>query len=408
MDEKSLAERPFCKERIQKECATITDHQIVELIGQARGEALAEIKAMLKDMMLSELLARVAHYLQEGERAAATEPTAVVSPEAAGQEEIQREVEAIRQQIAENERRLARQEPAKPTTATPGPVVDEPAELEHGLGFYVYAIVKDAAAGALQSLPQGAIDPLCPVYLLPCGPLHAVVSQVPLEEFGQAQLKRHLEDMVWVEAQVRTHQDVLSALLPACTIVPMKFCTIYRSEERVREMVHQFQEPFLEALEYLDGKQEWSVKAYCAPEVLAEKLMQTASETSKELTCQSAGAAYFVRKKRQDAIAEEMEQFCNREVQESHDQLVQYAQEAILLPLQKQEAIQRVEFTRESQKMLLNGAYLVAEEQLEAFQGTVHNLNARYETYGLTYELIGPWPPYSFVTIGEKEDVRHD
>jgi hypothetical protein len=402
MDEKAL------KERVQKECATITDHQIVELIGQARDEVLAEIKAMLKEMMLPELLERVAHYLQEGERAAATEPAAVVSPEAAEQEEIQKEIEAIRKQIAENERRLARQEPEKPSTATAGTAVDDSAELEHGLGYYVYAIVKDGADGALQDLPQDAMDPLYPVYLFPCGPLQAVVSQVPLEEFGQAQLKRHLEDMGWVEARVRTHQDVLLALLAAGTVVPMKFCTIYRSEERVREMVREFQEPFQEALEYLDGKQEWSVKVYCAPEVLAEKLTQTANETSKELTGQSAGAAYLIRKKRQDAIAEEMERFCDREVQESHDQLVQYAQDAILLRLQKQEATQPLEFTRASQKMLLNGAYLVAEEQLEAFQGTVHNLNVRYETYGLTYELMGPWPPYSFVTIGKKENALHD
>ena len=404
MDEKSL------KERILKECATIMDHQIVELIAQARGEALTEIKAMLKEMMLSELLERVTHYLQEGERPAATESTAVGSPKVAEQENIQKEIEAIRKQIAENERRLTRQEPEKPSTGTEtaGAVVDDSTELEHGLGYYVYAIVKDTAEGGLQDLPQDAMDPLYPVFLLPCGTLQAVVSQVSLEEFGQAQLERHLEDMAWVEAKVRTHQDVLLALLAACTIVPMKFCTIYRSEERVREMAQQFQEPFLEALVYLDGKQEWSVKAYCAPEVLANKLMQTTNEIPKESTNQSAGAAYFMRKKRQDAIAEEMEQFCNREVQQSHDQLVRYAQTAILLPLQKEEAIQRVEFARKSQKMLLNGAYLVATEQLEAFQGTVHNLNARYETYGLTYELIGPWPPYSFVTIGEKKDDLHD
>lgn len=404
MDDKAL------KERIQKECAAITDRQIVELIEQARGEALDEIKAMLKGMMLSALRERVTRYLQEGERVAATEPTAVVSPQVAEQETIQKEIEAIRKQIAENEHRLTRQEPEKPSTATEtaGAVVDSSTELEHGLGYYVYAIVKDIAAGGLQDLPQDAMDPLYPVYLLPCGPLQAVVSQVSLEEFGQAQLESHLEDIGWVETKVRTHQDVLLALLPACTIIPMKFCTIYRSEERVREMTRQFQEPFLESLEYLAGKQEWSVKAYCAPEVLANKLMQTTNENPIESTAKSAGAAYFMRKKREDAIAEEMEQFCNREVQQSHDQLVLLSKTTILLPLQKQEAIQQVEFARKSQKMLLNGAYLVAAEQLEAFQGTVHNLNARYETYGLTYELIGPWPPYSFVTISETKDVLHD
>jgi hypothetical protein len=402
MDEKAL------KERIRQECAAITDHQIVALVGQARIEALVEITAMLKEMMLPALLERVAQYLQEGERPVAPEPTVVVAQKDAGQERIQKEIEAIRKQLADNERRLARQEPEKPSTAAAGPVVDGSAEDEHGLGYYVYAIVRDAAASAVQDLPQGAMDPQYPVYLLPCGPLQAVVSSVALEEFGQAQLKRHLEDMGWVEARVRNHQDVLLTLMAAGTIVPMKFCTIYRSEERVAEMVRQFQEPFLVALEYLDGKQEWSVKVYCAPEVLAKKLMQTDNETPKKAASQSAGAAYLIRKKRQDAIAEEMERFCNLEVQESHDQLVQCAQEAILLPLQKQEAPQVAELTSVPQRMLLNGAYLVAEEQLEAFQGTVHDLNAHYESYGLTYELMGPWPPYSFVTIDEKENVLHD
>ena len=47
--------------------------------------------------------------------------------------------------------------------------------------------------------------------------------------------------------------------------------------------------------------------------------------------------------------------------------------------------------------MILNGAYLVANEDSEGFRSLVQRLVELHPT--LLIELNGPWPPYSFATL---------
>lgn len=48
-------------------------------------------------------------------------------------------------------------------------------------------------------------------------------------------------------------------------------------------------------------------------------------------------------------------------------------------------------------EMVLNGAYLVPDEQSEEFANLVKQLDD--ELTGSRMELNGPWPPYSFATL---------
>jgi hypothetical protein len=49
--------------------------------------------------------------------------------------------------------------------------------------------------------------------------------------------------------------------------------------------------------------------------------------------------------------------------------------------------------------MSLNGAYLVPIEGTDAFVATVEELRNRYAD--CRFDLAGPWPAYSFVTMEE-------
>ena len=48
-------------------------------------------------------------------------------------------------------------------------------------------------------------------------------------------------------------------------------------------------------------------------------------------------------------------------------------------------------------EMLLNGVYLVEDEDAEEFRRVVEELDADFRQRGATVELTGPWPPYNFV-----------
>lgn len=326
-------------------------------------------------------------------------------------EEVRQEMEAIRRKIAENER-LLRRDKASPIEAEEEqepPVEDEvgtPREKrEASYGYYVYGIVGDDSGQPIEDLPKESIDPAYPVYALPYQGIQAIVSKVSLQRFGQEELEANVNDMKWVEAKVYAHQSVLEKVLASRTLIPMKFCTIYRSESRVQEMLAQHYDDFVETLARLKGKKEWGVKVYCDDEILAKRVGEISDrvkELKMEMDEKSSGAAYFLKKKLEETVAKEVERVSGEYTQHSHDRLSDHAEEAVV------NSLHNTEITGKKEGMILNGAYLVTEEEVPAFRAEFESLGKEYGDLGLSYEMTGPWPPYNFVTIGFEEDVADE
>jgi hypothetical protein len=397
--------------------AELSDEQITALIKEARDEALAEAKAIIKETMVRAILERaLGQFEGTRNRTALTE----------SKEQIQREIEAIRRKISENERLLSQMRSSDAESegaevrAAPGQ------EIAEDYGYYVYGITGGDNSQPIEGLPEEGIDPAYPVYSLqlsaishqpsaishqPSAISHrpsaisAIVSRVSLHEFGQEELEAHLNDIKWVEAKVLAHQRVLDQVLAYHTLVPMRFCTLYRSESGVQEMLAQHYDDFVEALARLEGKQEWGVKVYRDGKTLAQRVGETndrVKELKAEMEQKSRGAAYFLKKKVDEAIAEEMEWVSDEYAQRSHNRLSSHAEEAVINPLQGKE------FTDREEAMILNATYLVAEEQLTAFRAELESLKEEYGDQGFVYEMTGPWPPYNFVSIGLEESAAHE
>lgn len=428
--------------QLQQGLIDVSNSQIAEILRQAREEALAEARVILKDMMVQALLKQAldevgfadvqAKACLERSRkdvssvpqaqpaktaSAALEAIPTASPEiprareaaAEHQTQIQQEIEAIRQKIAENEQSLSQLKTSPPAESAPvsqpAPFPEAEPDADEGDGYYVYGIVESKNGLPGDGWPEQGIDPAHPVYALPCRAIQAVVSQVTLKEFGQEALEANLKDPVWLEARVRAHQSVLDTVAADRTLIPMKFCTIYRSESRVQEMLAQHYDDFMEALARLEGKQEWGVKAYCDDKALAQRVGEISDrvkELKAEIGQKSSGAAYFLKKKMDETIAEEVERLSDEYAQRSHNRLSSHAKEAVINPLQSKE------ITGRKEAMVLNGAYLVAEEQLTAFRAELGSLGGDYGDLGFIYEITGPWPPYNFVSIGFEEGAADE
>jgi hypothetical protein len=161
----------------------------------------------------------------------------------------------------------------------------------------------------------------------------------------------------------------------------------------------------VEALAHLEGKQEWGVKVYCDGETLAKRASETSDkvkELKAEMEQKSSGAAYFLKKKVDEAVAEEVERVSDEYAQHSHDCLSSHAEEAVINPLQSKD------LTGRKEAMVLNGAYLVAEEQLAVFGAELESLAEEYGDLGFIYEMTGPWPPYNFVSVGLEESAADE
>jgi hypothetical protein len=228
--------------------------------------------------------------------------------------------------------------------------------------WYVYGVVPaDAKLAALDLVSEGA--------------LAAIVARVDLAEFGEEPLRRNLEDRAWLERTVRAHDRVLAGAVGEIPLVPLRFGTVFRDEDGVREMLRERADELRDALERLRGRVELGVKVFI--------LDEPQSAESQPAT----GREYLLQKQRARDAASTVQAEALEQVRALHENLVSLADDARANPPQSSELSGRGE------PMLLNAAYLVTTEQQPEFTAAASDRgNARLEVV-----VTGPWPPYNFV-----------
>jgi hypothetical protein len=250
---------------------------------------------------------------------------------------------------------------------------------------YVYAIVRegaDAELGSQEGIGGGALRTVD-------GPgVAAVISDVDLGEFGEEPLRRNLEDLTWLESVARRHDDVARHLAVQTATAPLRLATVFRSEESVRRQLADWAEAALVALDRIDGRSEWSVKAYLD--------VPSAEEPASDSVPagRGAGAAYLARRRaaldRQTRAAEDQAALGEALHRRLEHTVVAGRR---LLPQDRK-------LSGHTGEMILNGSYLVEEEARDAFVEAVHGAAAEHE--GVRVEVGGPWPPYSFATLEDQ------
>jgi Gas vesicle synthesis protein GvpL/GvpF len=227
--------------------------------------------------------------------------------------------------------------------------------------------------------------------------LAAVVSRVPLAEFGAAPLRHNLNDLAWLERVARAHEAVQERALAQTTIVPLRLCTIYESEQGVRDMLEREHDSLAEALDTLAGRQEWGVKVIADGERLAGAARSRDPEAAAledELGARTGGGAYMLQRRLDRHVRDAADSLAMELAEQVQAQLQDWASDAVALPPQNPE------LSGHEGRMLLNGAYLVEADRVEGLRALVAELEERHRALGVRIELTGPWPPYNFVAGG--------
>lgn len=251
---------------------------------------------------------------------------------------------------------------------------------EHGR--YLFGVTRGLSPDGLEDA-RGIHD--APLELLPCGTLQAVVCPVDLKEFGEEALRRNLEDLSWVEAIARAHDEVVRVVASRSTIAPMRLVTVYADDVGVRRQVGRVHDDLVSALDRVDGCAEWSVKVYGA----GTAGPSPASNASDEQP--TTGAAYLQRKRDQAAARRSAGDDAARCAQAVHDALAAVSVASRTL------AAQDPRLSGRTEPMLHNGAYLVPHDQEDAFRAAAETVIAANP--GVSVEVQGPWPPYSFTVL---------
>lgn len=254
-------------------------------------------------------------------------------------------------------------------------------------GLYAYAITRglDPAAAAEQPGIGGQ-----PVRLVEREGLAVVVSEVDLEQFGEEGLRRNLEDLSWLESVALAHDDVARFSAARAPTAPLRLATVFLGEDSVRAQLAEWHEQAERALDRIEGRTEWSVKAYSDPSARPAPAASDDS-SSGDATGAGAGRAYLMQRRAATQRREQTAQEDAGIAEELHAEL------AGLATMSQRLAPQDPKLSGYTGVMILNGTYLLDDAQVERFTQTASDLGERHVHIRL--EVGGPWPPYSFSSL---------
>jgi hypothetical protein len=248
-------------------------------------------------------------------------------------------------------------------------------------GRYMFAVASGLDPGDLAG--QEGLDGQ-PLALVEHDGLQAVVCDVDLDEFGEEPVRQNLEQLPWVEKVARTHDSVVRTIAARATLAPLRLITVCLDDDSVISRLRQWEKPLRSALHRVEGCREWSVKAYAAG-----TSVQPRGEEADGAP--GSGTAYLARKREQSTRRQQADRAAAETAEAIHVALSARARASRLL------APQDPQLTGRSERMILNGAYLMPDAQEGELPALVEDLRRRHGDVLL--EIAGPWAPYSFAVL---------
>jgi len=249
--------------------------------------------------------------------------------------------------------------------------------------IYVYAITREPVTPETEGIDQTrrfgsvAIDGIS-----------AVFTAVKDEEFSQATIDRRAADLEWLGAIGYRHQAVVQDVMKQTAVVPLRAFTLFSSEEALRTYLHENASMLRQALDRLDGKQEWTLRVEVDPQRWSDALVarvESLRDLQQQIDGAAPGKAFLLRKKLDDEK--------KRASHAAEDALIAEIERAVVERLK----CETVAETRERR----DGAFpeinvLLNRDEEAALQELQGQLMDRYAGEGVALALTGPWPPYTF------------
>ncbi|SER45021.1 Gas vesicle synthesis protein GvpL/GvpF [Gracilibacillus ureilyticus] len=232
------------------------------------------------------------------------------------------------------------------------------------------------------------------IFTISAGKVEAVVCELDDREFSEQVLQEKTEnDIKWLQEKALHHHHTIMALYEQYTLIPLKFCTIYKSKERLHQTVETKKEQMEAVLEQIKGREEWNLKIYCEDTQLKEDISKNSpliEAKKKEINQLSPGRRFFEMKKIDSLVEEELEKEKNKICEEVHERMRQFATDATVKKNWSKE------MTGRKENMCWNSIYFLEQSQVETFVEEMGQKEMSLNSKGFTLELTGPWPAYHF------------
>jgi hypothetical protein len=260
--------------------------------------------------------------------------------------------------------------------------------------LYLYGLIPTNEAND-QSLPSiTGFDGESELYTITVGDVTAIVCNLDSGKHSEEELKDKIEnDMEWLQEKAFHHHETVLMVSKMYTIVPLKFCTLYKSEDSLKSSIEGNRNKLESTFSKLKANEEWNLKIFCNDKRLREEISESnpaIEEKRKEISELPKGRQFFEKKKIDKLIDNELENEKNRVCVEVHEKLKEQALEGSV----KKNRGKNV--TGRQENMAWNSVFLIAEDKVDNFIGEVNRFKEELEKTGWSFEASGPWPPYHF------------
>jgi hypothetical protein len=261
--------------------------------------------------------------------------------------------------------------------------------------YYLYALTW---ADCPPKVFGPGVDSRFPAELIRYGRLAALTSRVGWNDRDLAKLQEGSADLEWVGKVAVRHHEIIGTLARDWAVLPMRMGTLFRSRSSLIAKLASCQSNATEFLRRLEDRQEWAAKLYVAvdghgepqrtPHAPREGVRH--AERDEYVPGGGDGAQYLAAQGHRAMRRRQSEAVVRRAIVTVETRLQGIADSwQRLAPL-------TTALTNRREKMVWNGALLLATSAAVAFQTACGQLAGALAPEGLLLETTGPWPPYHF------------
>lgn len=262
----------------------------------------------------------------------------------------------------------------------------EEIKSDAGQGIYLFGFTRFFPTLSIQGT---GVDSRMPILLHRFSDVAAVISSIALDQFCGPSGERNMGDIGWVGPRAVRHEAVVEEVMRRSSVLPARFGTIFSSIESLEKLLPICRNKILDFLDHVADKEEWSVKGYIDSKKAKKKFYdQTLAEETERLAALTPGLRYFQTKRIRNKIDKQLNSRLEEIVKEIGETMNAYASD-----IYQRKPLSRVAAGKD---MIMNWAYLVHRDSVADFCVQVDRMNAKHDHGGLSLELSGPWPPYSF------------
>jgi len=258
--------------------------------------------------------------------------------------------------------------------------------------WYVYGIVSAQMPDA--ALPSGLDD--TGVALERHDDVAALVSVLDGDRYAPSALEVNSGDVDWLSPRAVAHDRVLTWASDWGAVVPLPMFSLFSGRQAVRAMLRERSSQLSSTLASVARGREYALRVHrvdaellAAAAALSPRLAQLATAAEQA----SPGQRYLLERKLEGEKKAELRALSQQIVEQIVGELTPHALRVARSPIPR--AADAETATRGT--MVLNAAFLVGPDQLDALQRAITSLVTRHGTHGFRFDFTGPWPPYHFV-----------